>query len=190
MDSNTILLISNGLLVVITATLVLVTWKYTYHTKRMADVMMKDHELKIKPLIEVELEDGIYTEKDFERTIFIKNIGENKIYIKNKTTYVSTRAASGQPIKHLVSKYNDLDEVHPKNTEFYRIYVGFKEINKLPIKNLFTGSDPDRVKDLLESKKIKVELSPNLKYPNFNVSYSLDIAGPDFNFITKELSVL
>lgn len=39
--------------VLLTIVLILITWKYARDTKRMADIMAKDYELRIRPLIDI-----------------------------------------------------------------------------------------------------------------------------------------
>lgn len=190
MDYNDALLIANGLLVIITAALVFVTWSYTSHTKKMADIMMKDYALRIKPFFVIELQSGIYTEDDFKRAIIIKNMGLNEIYTNNVSTYITIPDKLGQPMRYNISVNSTLDKLEPSHTKSYEAYIDFKELNKLQIENLFTDNNPNRTKDMLESKNIKVGASPNLKYPSFDVFVNLDIAGPDLNFETYTEHVL
>lgn len=177
-------------LVIVTAILALITFKYVAHTRKMADVMMKDYELRIKPLIDFKMEDGVYSEERFRRDITIRNIGFNKIYTKDRSTVVTVQNASGQPIEYVVNNYNDLMEIPPGDADSVSAQVDFQELKKLPIKNLFTDSELKRITSILESKKIKVRPSTNLKYPNFDVFYRIDIAGPNFDFETKVIRVL
>lgn len=50
---NDALVVTNFSLVIVTAGLVLVTWLYVRHTKRMADIMAKGFEYRVSPLIKV-----------------------------------------------------------------------------------------------------------------------------------------
>lgn len=101
---NTALVIANALLVLVTIGLVIVTWRYTSHTKKMADVMMKDYELRVTPIVEV-----IVMSKsagppgcDCRWEVHVKNRGDNNVYLRdlkcalvapdgNKTTVIEDK---------------------------------------------------------------------------------------------------
>jgi len=71
MDPNTALLIANGLLILVTASLVIVTRRYTTYTKKMADRMHKDHLLKLKPSLKVTKGDIKGYPEKFERKLIL-----------------------------------------------------------------------------------------------------------------------
>lgn len=70
-------------LIIANIALVVVTWLYTRHTKKMADIMYKDYELRITPHYELKCE---IDEENNERVVgraLITNTGSVPIYIKN-----------------------------------------------------------------------------------------------------------
>lgn len=77
------LLIANFVLVIVTIVYVFITRNYSYHTKRMADIMYKDFELRITPQYEVMPTIEMHTEEYIHGVVRIKNKGLNKIYVRN-----------------------------------------------------------------------------------------------------------
>ncbi len=75
--------------IVIAVALVVVTFKYMRHTKRladdtkrMADVMVKDYETRISPLIDIQVRRPSHSSQGFEIPITIWNLGTNPIRAK------------------------------------------------------------------------------------------------------------
>lgn len=86
---NEALVIANFLLVLATIGLVFVTLIYASHTKKMAEVMLKDYELRVKPFIDAyvsEISSGP-PGYDCRWWIRVKNIGDSKAYIKNAKSW-------------------------------------------------------------------------------------------------------
>ena len=76
-------------LVILTLGLLIVTYMYMQHTKRladdtkrMADIMARDYEDKVAPLIEVEVKPASHSTRGFEIPCFVSNLGEYPITAK------------------------------------------------------------------------------------------------------------
>ena len=73
--TNAGLVVSTLFLVIVTATLVRVTWKYVEHSKRMADIMLKDYETRNSPVIYINEENHTLDFNNFESRIELINKG-------------------------------------------------------------------------------------------------------------------
>lgn len=77
------LIVANIALVIITGFLVYVTRTYSYQTKRMANIMQKDYELRINPQYEIRKTIDKETNTYINGRVFIVNNGLVPIYVKN-----------------------------------------------------------------------------------------------------------
>lgn len=80
---------ANWAVVILTLGLVIVTFWYMRHTKRladdtkrMADIMARDYEDKVAPLIDVEVRSASHYTGGFEIPCFISNLGEYPVRAK------------------------------------------------------------------------------------------------------------
>jgi len=79
------LVIANFILVGVTIVLVFITRRYANHTQRMADIMLKDYQLRITPQYEINTQLIIEELKYIVAGIIIRNVGLTPIFIRNFT---------------------------------------------------------------------------------------------------------
>jgi len=80
---------ANWALVIVTMVLALITFFYmrhtkrmAYETKRMADVMVRDYETRIMPLLDIQVKGPSHSSQGFEIPITISNLGNDPIKVK------------------------------------------------------------------------------------------------------------
>jgi len=138
---DTALVIANIALVLVTFVLVLVTWRYTGHTrkqanetKRMADIMVREYELKTSPLIE--FQPGPHSPGEIKLSLYnrgflpvqIKKVvfewwdvnNQDKIYVKENE--INKMLNKEEPIKtDFVIDDGDLKTVFPQSGDKSRV---------------------------------------------------------------------
>jgi hypothetical protein len=68
-------MISNIASIVVAVALVVVTYLYMRHTKRMADIMVREFELKVAPIIDIRLGTRSHSSEGFEIQCLLSNLG-------------------------------------------------------------------------------------------------------------------
>lgn len=96
--ANILLVLATFALVGATAVLVFVTWKYVSHTKKMADVMVRDYELRVSPLVVEDLGEIVETTGRRIKVLTLRNLGTNKAFIKNTSIDCISPNLEFQPI--------------------------------------------------------------------------------------------
>ena len=82
MNFNIVLIIANALLVLATGALVIVTCIYARHTKRMAEVMYKDYELRTTPLADIQVRITQVSKPRITFSVIVTNKGYCRIYTR------------------------------------------------------------------------------------------------------------
>lgn len=158
---NEALLIANILLVLATFGLVVVTWRYTSYTKKMADVMTKDYELRVNPIIDAYVSEtsGGPAGYDIRWWIMVRNIGNSKAYIKNASCN-SIRLISGE--KCNLYQDNRLVELVSRDTHQYIVDAKFGDAGAA---------------------------TPGSTGTPFRIIFSFEYAGIDHKFKTYEMQI-
>lgn len=71
-------------IIILTAALVVVTWWYARHTKRIAEIMTKDYETRISPLLDVRQGGGTRGFPEAKTSLLVKNLGSYVAFVKNQ----------------------------------------------------------------------------------------------------------
>lgn len=162
------LIVANIALVIITGFLVYVTRTYTYQTRRMADIMQKDYELRINHhyTIKYKIEDN--TSDMLGGFVRIENIGMNTIYVRKPEIMIlsikNNSLKKGYKIKDV-----GIEVLHPegqrKSFHYFRIL------------------------------KSDIAIEQYLKAEKFfgvvcNVIFRVEIAGPDQEYERKSVNII
>jgi len=127
------LVLANFIMVGVTIVLVVVTWLYTRQTKRMADIMNKDFELRITPQYDIEFEH----DRPDQNTQYvggyvnIRNTGLNTVYVKNKRLFVE-EIKKGLVKDTKISEKLGLAILKPEDEYDYRVHADAKLIAITP----------------------------------------------------------
>jgi len=153
------LLIANFVLVIVTIIYVSITRNYANHTKRMADVMYKDYELRITPQYEIIPEIESHTKEHFHGYVKIKNKGLNTIYVRNVEIFLIAIEPDSLNSQYQNEYEGEEYKIKPDDSTFHYFRINKRDHANEPFadRNPFFG-----------------EIC--------NVNFRAEIAGPDFNF--------
>lgn len=164
--SNFLMVFITFLLVLCTGALVFVTWKYAEHTKKIADLMIKDYELNILPLYEIELSNPVGLPEKLKRDIAIQNKGLINLNLRNARCDILPIAGDDFIPKN-VFLYDEVEVLEKGNKKTYSIEI---EGNEIP----------------------RSEPRPGTYYFGnpFYIMFSVEIAGPDLDFKTENRKLI
>lgn len=96
---------------ILTIVLIVITAWYAYQTHRMANIMTKDYENKISPIIEFERGSAENSADYFRFSYRIKNYGNNICFVGERKILIYL--AENEDINHEIILSNDEEEVNP-----------------------------------------------------------------------------
>jgi hypothetical protein len=156
-NPNTALVDANGLLVLATFILAAITFRYTSQTQKMAEVMAKDYELRVKPFIDADIkEDSPKPDYDCRWILTVENICDSKASIKNLK---GESIISDGKIIETINAYEHIMTFEPGRKYVYGFDAHYGDIGAA-----IPGSTGTR----------------------FTLKFSFEYAGIDHNFITWE----
>jgi hypothetical protein len=117
--ANFALVLTTLLLAIITGLLVLVTWRYVGHTQKMAEVMVRDYELRVSPMVFENLGETIQTTGRRVKVLTLRNLGTNKAFIKNTSIDCISPNLEFQPIS--IYRDSDLHEIRAGDSSGFTI---------------------------------------------------------------------
>jgi len=149
-------------IIILTAALVEVRYWYATHTKRMAEIMAKDYEIRISPILDVSrvVVDGSFPE--IKISFDVKNIG----------TYVSY-------IRDIQSSWYMVEQPAKKASKI--LQTGEIQLNPEEPKSIPVRLDRD------DFAKLDINTTPGVYSVSIHIKVQaeLEIAGPDRKFVKR-----